>query len=526
MYRSHMPSLMRVAAAVVATLIILSSAVAAQSPAPSSPAIVLQPVVEPAYGISSVVPDGWTAVGMGIHTRGASAADPTLLALQSTPVPVAQLWPSLLPQLGLDSQPEAIETRAPDTGLAWSLYQVPIAASDTVADLALAHGEGVSYLVLLVSRADESAWLRETVFLPAVDAYAPLAAASPTPGSDAYREMEVTFPGGSADVTLAGTLSVPTAPGPHPAVVLMSGSGPQDRDESLPGLTLKPFAVLADALAEVGVAVLRYDDRGTARSTGDYNSAVVEDFTADGAAALAWLREQDGVDPARTGILGHSEGGLYIADIAAQDPDVAFVVGLAPVARPGVDLLVDQNEAIARSQGAPEAEVAIARQFAADLYAAGMAEDLAAAEAIVREYFGALYDRQDAAGRQAMGDRDAFIDGHVRAQLDGLRQPWFLSLLRSDAEADWRRVTAPTLGVFGGKDVQVIATQEAPALEAALVAAGNDDYQVVTLPDANHLFQSATTGALAEYATLEQAFTPDLLPLVVDWIVERSGAQP
>ncbi len=352
---------------------------------------------------------------------------------------------------------------------------------------------------LLLSRADEAAFLRESVFLPAVDAFAPLPEPSPTPSPEAYTEVEVTFPGGDAGVTLAGTLSIPTGAGPHPAVVLMTGSGPQDRDESLPGLILKPFALLADALAKAGVAVLRYDDRGTAHSTGDYASATIDDFTADGAAALDWLRGRDEVDPARVGILGHSEGGVYIADIAARDPEGGVRGGPRAVARPGVDLLVDQNEAIARSQGASEEEVALARDFAARLYAAALADDTAAAEQIVRDYFGELYDRQDAATQQQVGDRDAFIQRQVDAQLAALTSPWFLSLLRSDAGADWRRVTSPTLGVFGGKDVQVIAAAEAPAMQAALEAAGNTDITIVTLPDANHLFQSAVTGALAEY---------------------------
>ncbi len=343
-----------------------------------------------------------------------------------------------------------------------------------------------------------------------------------TPGSEAYAEQEVEFPGGAPSVTLAGTLSVPTGAGPHPAVVLMSGSGPQDRDESLPGLTLRPFALLADALARAGIAVLRYDDRGTARSTGVHATATIDEFTADGTAALGWLRERDEVDRSRTGVLGHSEGGIYAARIAAEDPDVAFVVGLAPVARSGFDLLVAQAEGIARSQGASEADVLLARDFAADLYTAAMANDMGAAEQIVRGYYLALYDRQAEAVRAQMGDRDAFVQSQADMHLGALASPGFVSLLRSDAGADWRRVTAPTLGVFGGKDVLVVAALEAPALQGALEAAGNADHTVVTLPDANHLFQAATTGGLTEFATLEQTFTPELLPLVVDWVVDHS----
>ncbi|MCY7417382.1 MAG: hypothetical protein LH650_02600, partial [Chloroflexi bacterium] len=263
------------------TRLLLGTGVLAQSPSPSPTPIVLEPVTEAAYGIGSVAPVGWTAVGMGIRTRGTSPTDPTFAGLQSAPVPVEQLWPALLPQLGLTSRPDPIETRSTPAGLDWSLYQVPIAAAGTGADLGLADGDGASYLVLLLSPADEATAFRSSVFLPAIEAYAPLPEASPTPPSAAFTDIEVTFPGGPAGVTLAGTLSLPTTPGPHGAVVLMTGSGPQDRDESLPGVTLKPFALLARALAEAGVAVLRYDDRGTAASTGDYGAATLSDFTAD-----------------------------------------------------------------------------------------------------------------------------------------------------------------------------------------------------------------------------------------------------
>ncbi len=513
-------------AALALTFLIPGTGVLAQSPSISPTPIVLQPVADAAYGVGSVAPVGWTAVGMGIRTRGRSPADPTLLGLQSAPVPVEQLWPALLPQLGLTSRPDPIETRSTSTGLDWALYQVPNAAAETVADLGLAEGDGASYLVLLLSPEDEATSLRSSVFLPAIDAYAPLLDASPTPPSAAFTDIEVTFPGGSAGVTLAGTLSLPTTPGPHGAVVLMTGSGAQDRDESLPGMTLKPFALLARGLAEAGGAVLRYDDRGTAASTGDDGAATLADFTADGAAALAFLRGRQEIVATRTGVLGHSEGGVYIADMAAHDPDVAFVVGSAPVARPGVDLLVDQAEAITRSQGATNDQVAAARSFAIRLYAAGLAGHAATAEQILREFFGDVYDGQDPASRQALGDRGHFIQGQVDGQLTTLKRPWFLSLLRSDAGRDWSEVTAPTLGVFGGNDVQVVAALEAPALKAALDAAGNTDVTIVTLPDANHLFHSATTGAVGEYSSLEQAFTPDLMPLVVDWVVDHARTTP
>jgi pimeloyl-ACP methyl ester carboxylesterase len=287
-------------------------------------------------------------------------------------------------------------------------------------------------------------------------------------------------------------------------------------------MTLKPFAILADALGRAGIAVLRYDDRGTAASTGDYEGSTLADFTADGAAALAFLREQPGIDADRTGILGHSEGGAYIASIAAEDPDVAFVVGLAPMVRPGIELMLDQAFAIARSQGLTEEQARSSVEANRRLYTAALETDEAQLEGVARQVFGDIWDGFDEATREQVGDRDAWVEQQVAAQLPALRSDWFRSLLQADPLADWARVEAPVLGVFGGKDVQVIAGPESEALEAAL---GDREARsrVEVLADANHLFQSATTGGLEEYPTLEQTFTPELLPLVTDWIREVTG---
>lgn len=493
------------------------------SVAPSAAPIVLEPVTDEAYGLRSVAPVGWTAAGMGIRTRGAAAGDPTLLALQSAPVPIDGLWPSLLPQLGLTEAPEPIEERTSGAGLEWSLYQVPVSGGAAIADLGLARGGTLTYLVLLVSPPAEAAALREAVFVPAVDALEPLAAdRTPLPSGIGYSETDVSLPGGAADVTLAGTLTMPAGEGPHPAVVLMSGSGAQDRDESLPGMTLRPFALLADALGRAGIAVLRYDDRGTAGSTGDHASATIADLTADGQAAFDWLREQPGIDPARTGVLGHSEGGAYIATIAANDPDVAFVVGLAPMVRSGLDLLVDQTVAIARSQGLSEEAAEATAEANRRLYEAALSSEPDELGSVLREVLAETYDALEPSQQEAIGDRDAWIDQQVAAQLPTLRSPWFRSLLEADPSVDWAKVDAPVLAVFGGKDVQVIAEPESATLEAAL--GGRDERsRIEVIPDANHLFQRATTGGLEEYPTLEQTFTPELLPLVTDWIRMVTG---
>lgn len=506
-------------------LALLLSLVAVLTPGPALAAgdVVLKPVEDAGYGIRSVVPDGWVRVNLGLYARQSTTADPTLLALQSAPATPAQIWPTLLAQFGLQAIPEPSGSRTTEA-FDWSLYQLVVDApgGSQSLDLAMAEDAGTTFLVLLVATPGEADALRAAVFLPAVDQYQRLdAAATVDPATLPYASRQVSFPGGSPDVVLAGTLTLPEGVGPFAVVVLMSGSGPQDRDESLaPVARIKPFALIADALTRAGIAVLRYDDRGVGASTGDYSTAVIADLTADGQAAVDFAASQPQVDPDRIGILGHSEGGIYIATIAAHDPRVAFAISMAGPASPGSILMTAQYVALARVGGASDTELAFTRQFATDVFAAILEGDTAKVEQVIRDAYGALWDRQTPAVRATLGTRDAYAEGQVTAQLPTLTSPWFHSLIASDPGADWATVTAPVLALYGGKDVQVVVAQEAPAMTAALEATGTSDRQVITLPNANHLFQEAVTGAVAEYATLDQTLTPAFLPTLVAWVTQ------
>jgi dienelactone hydrolase len=485
-----------------------------------------RPVEIPAMGVSTVVPADWVELGGGAFGQTAQPTDGTILVVQSAPVSTDQLWRSLLPQLLLDVIPEPTGTLDTD-GFQWTLYEVPVTVGErslTVA-LAVSTSGGASHLVLLQAPPDTLGLLRDEVFIPAVEAFAVLAP-EPTPDPDTlgYLVEEVSFDGSDAGVELAGTLTRPAGPGPHPAVVLMSGSGGQDRDETLrPLTTLKPFALIADALTSAGVAVLRYDDRGVAGSSGDYAAATIEDLAADGGAALAFLRGRDDIDPARLGVLGHSEGGLLAAMLAADDPGIAFVVGLAAPAIDGVSLIVAQSEAVPRSNGVPEAEIELAVSFAERALPLARDGDKAGLEQALRDHLGALWDGKSEVDRLVLGDREAYVERQVAAQLPGMLSPEYRSILAYDPGPDWQRVQAPVLGLFGGKDVQVLGEPNAEALEAALRAGGNEDIEIVVIPDANHLFQAAETGAVGEYGSLPPELTPDLLPTIVAWLTEHLG---
>ncbi len=334
-----------------------------------------------------------------------------------------------------------------------------------------------------------------------------------------YVQEEVTFSHG--DITLAGTLSLPEGDGPFPAVVLISGSGAQDRDENVLGFRV--FFELADHLTQNGIAVLRYDDRGVRGSTGDLLLATQQDLAEDVAAAVGFLLGREDIDPAGIGLIGHSEGG-YVAPLTANACEgVSYLVLLAGPGTSGEQVLHDQLELIMRSQGATEEEIAVAKEQQAQTLAAvktgeGWEEVTAQAEAELRAVVEALPEEQ----RKAIGDIETFIKDSVAEQIAGINNPWFRSFVAYDPTPALLGLKAPVLALFGALDTQVPADANAEAMEAAL-GQTDVDYRIEVMPEANHLFQKAIIGSPDEYASLEPAFVPGLLELIVDWIAEHAG---
>ena len=319
--------------------------------------------------------------------------------------------------------------------------------------------------------------------------------------------------------TLAGTLTKPRAPAPHPAIVLVTGSGPQDRDETIVGH--KPFAVLADAITRRGVAVLRYDDRGVGQSEGDFASATSFDHASDALAAVRYLAGRADIAEERVGLGGHSEGAMIAPLIAAQAPDeVAFLVLLAPPAIVGEEIILTQGLALERRMGMPEADA----QAQADLRrrairAAIEAESDAEFDAAVAS---AIEDRVKLI---AEGDaRDAARAALAQA-LPAFRGPWFRCFLAFDPAESLRKVVCPVLALIGENDVQVLPDENVPPLEAALEAAPTDDVRVEVLPGLNHLLQTSETGLPSEYGSIEETISPGALELIADWVAEHAAAE-
>ncbi len=332
-----------------------------------------------------------------------------------------------------------------------------------------------------------------------------------------YEAREVTFRSEAGNVRLAGTLLLPQGKGPFPAVALVSGSGPQDRDEAMMGH--KPFLVLADALARRGIASLRWDDRGAAASEGDHFGSTLDDFAADARAAVAFLRSCPEVNRNAVGIAGHSEGGLIAPLVAAHDKSVAFLVLLAPPGEPLPSLLVRQARALFHLRGIDPALI--------DRALAAQSEDLAliADPAVPTDRLETMLRERTAVRRKQFTDEERAqlrIDAAAMEQgIEAAKTAWFRSLVRQDPAVYLRQVKIPVLALFGENDLQVDAQVNAEAVRAALAAAGNPAVEIHILPGLNHLFQHARTGGIDEYATIEETFAPEALAMIGDWIVTR-----
>lgn len=309
-------------------------------------------------------------------------------------------------------------------------------------------------------------------------------------------------------VDLACTLTQPSGDGPHPAVMLLTGSGGQDRDETLLGH--KPFAVIADALTRRGVAVLRCDDRGVGGSTGALSESTAEHFAHDALTGVAYLRSQASINPERVGLLGHSEGGIVAPLAAAQSKDVAFIVLLAGTGLPGGKILTMQLEAVLRASGVEDSM--IERQLAVQKRFIEAIEANAPADVLRREII-------ELSTIQSGATPDAAV---VDAQVRQWTSPWARSFIALDPAAALRKVKCPVLALNGLLDTQVAADANLNAIEAALKEAGNHDVTIRTLPGINHLFQRASTGSPTEYAVIEETIAPDVLRLIGDWILQRA----
>ena len=328
----------------------------------------------------------------------------------------------------------------------------------------------------------------------------------------------MSFANEGAGHEMAGTLTLPEGEDFDQVAILISGSGPQDRDEALLGH--RPFLVLSDYLTRRGVAVLRYDDRGVADSGGDFATATSADFATDAAAALTYLRTLPETQGKRIGFVGHSEGGMIAPVVAAERTDVDFIVSLAG---PGTDipeLLTEQTRLLATGEG----EDSTITNFNTRLTEEVIAFILAHPEAIepelitgLRPIFQRNHEQLDSSQRADVGSVEQLIGEQRR---EGLFSPWFRYFIDFSPAEYWREVSCPVLAINGSLDLQVPPSNLA-AIEEGLRAGGNQRVTVREFPGLNHLFQTTETGAASEYATSEETFNEEVMDYLAKWILTQ-----
>jgi uncharacterized protein len=323
-----------------------------------------------------------------------------------------------------------------------------------------------------------------------------------------YREVELTFGNGQAGVSLAGTLTSPRGGGPFPAAILLAGSGPLDRDAADSGH--RPFLVLADYLTRKGIAVLRYDKRGTGKSTGDYENATTADFASDAEAALLFLRGRKEIDARKIGMIGHSEGGVIAPMIASRSSDVAWVVLLAGPATKGAETLLLQSDLIARAAGMTDEQVATSLDF-----------DRRAYNLVRQERDRTILETKLDSLIKTSGLGPAMPSAFMQRQIHWTSSPWFRYFLDYDPAPALEKTKCPVLALVGEKDLQVPLRENVPLLRRALEEGENKDFEVLELPGLNHLLQHCDTGLPTEYRAIEETLAPEALSMMATWIAKH-----
>jgi uncharacterized protein len=329
-----------------------------------------------------------------------------------------------------------------------------------------------------------------------------------------YNSEDVSYVNKTEGDTLAGTFTFPKEGGPFPAVLLITGSGPQNRDEELLGH--KPFLVLSDYLTKLGIAVLRVDDRGVGKSTGDFKSATTADFATDVLAGVEYLKTRNEVNKKEIGLIGHSEGGLIAPMVAVESPDVAFIVLMAGPGLPGDSILIMQEALISKIEGASKEDVAKAEVINRKIYDIIKNEpDSIKAHNEIVTAFKQYYDTLPDSEKSKLGDYN-----NALKMMSAVETPWFKYFINYDPRPTLEKVKCPVLAIDGSKDLQVPPKEDLDAIKEALTKGGNKNFETIELKGLNHLFQTSTTGSPSEYNKIEETISPVALKTIGDWILK------
>lgn len=331
-----------------------------------------------------------------------------------------------------------------------------------------------------------------------------------------YYSEDVRFENTRDKILLAGTLTLPEKEGNFPAVILISGSGPQNRDEELLGH--KPFLVLSDHLTKNGIAVLRYDDRGTAESTGDFETATSLDFARDVEFAIKYLQTRKEINKNKIGLIGHSEGGIIAPMVAAKSKDINFIVLLAGTGIRGDQLLLLQQELVGKASGISETDLQKAKVINEGAFDIILKSDNTdSLETELTNYLKqAIKDMPESIKPAGMSEED-----YIELQVTQLISPWMYHFIKYDPAPILEKVNCPVLAINGEKDLQVPPAVNLDAIKKAIEKGGNKNVTTKELSNLNHLFQECETGSPAEYATIEQTLSPIALAEILNWILTQ-----
>ena len=328
-----------------------------------------------------------------------------------------------------------------------------------------------------------------------------------------YTSENVTFTNDKFNIKLAGTLTVPSGTGPFKTVIMITGSGAQNRNEELMGH--KPFLIIADYLSRNGIAVLRYDDRGVGGSQGNYAEATSEDLATDAEAAFNYLKNNPKINQKEIGFIGHSEGGLIAPIVASTHADVGFIVSLAGPGVTGQQVILRQTQDISRLSGQKESDIKETVETNKRLYAVLRKEkDNKKAEIKILALYKEILEKK----KTSKEDTEKAVN-QLKMTFGSSVYTWFRYFIVTDPAIFWKKVECPVLALNGEKDLQVAARENLPAIEKALKSSGNKYVKTVKLPELNHLFQHCKTGLPAEYSSIEETFSPDALKIISDWIL-------
>jgi len=328
-----------------------------------------------------------------------------------------------------------------------------------------------------------------------------------------YYSEDVVFENKGADLKLAGTLTLPKKEGSFPVAILISGSGESNRNQEIMGH--KPFLVIADFLTRNGIAVLRYDDRGVGKSTGNHRIATTADFSTDALSAVNYLKTRPEIDSKKIGLIGHSEGGVIAPMAASKSKDISFIVLLAGTGVRGDKVLLEQNKLILKAMGASEVDIKKAKQTNSQIFK--MVTTSNDSESLKRELSQFIKEeikKDKSQLEQSVMDEETFIK--VRTNM--VTSIWMQYFLKYDPAPTLEKVKCNVFVLNGEKDLQVAANQNVPAITDALIRGGNEKFTIKRYPNLNHLFQECETGAISEYITLKQTFSPTVLTDIKNWI--------